>query len=822
MSTRTYLIGQGYDNLRKHGGKTFSTMLIICATMFVLGIFIIAFVNIQSNVKTVSENQGLQAFISDDVLDSQIDSIAKKINQVSNVKNIKYIDKAGALKDAKKTLKEYAYLLDNLEQINPFPRSFVVTFETLKSTKDVKEAIESVDGIYKVSYNEAIIDAVVSISRIGNYVIVGLGIVMVLLSVFIISNTIKLAVYSNKREIYIMKYIGATSKFIKYPFIVEGILMGIGAAIVSWIVVSLGYTIAYTGLPKIGSELGVFGFVGYSKFWYLELGAFLLLGVVLGGAGSALATRKYLKEFNPIKVTGNKKEDKVKIENKAEESREIKTPGSRTGRVGASIENSKSGFQEEKTFKNASEVAEKENSRISERELAKRMKFQEKEEIKLKKKNLKKAEQEKRESKKEVKKEFERKRKARRLSVFFLIVMIIYSLLPTIQAASTRDKIDEIDKQASAAAKEYERVQSDIKVYEKDIEKLNGEVEKYATSVDQLSAKVTEVNKEVEALENELQNVSSNYEATEQLLNTRLRALYENGFVNVWEIMFTSQNAVDFLAKYNVLITLIQYDQKLLTAMQSQKEYINNLRESADLRKLQVEQVQYDVNKSKEALEAAKSNKTARVSQLEGSETKLKSILSNLRAERAKQERILAAEIAAAQNPNINFAGEFTWPAPGVYTITALFRDKEYYNWSGGSVHKGVDMARSGGCNIVAAQSGTVITASGVGAYNGGYGNYVIIDHGTNNKDGKRYVTLYGHLASVAVTKGQTVVKGQKIGYMGSTGWSTGTHLHFEIRQNNVQINAMNYFPEIYGVAKYYSYNKWIAFPYSNQSKYMI
>ena len=764
MSTKTYLIGQGYDNLRKHGGKTFSTMLIICATMFVLGLFIILFMNVESNVKSVTQNQGLQAFISDEIADSEIDDLVEKLNGVSNVKSIKYIDKEAALEDAKDTLKDYEYLLEGMESTNPFPRSFIITFENLEDTESVKAAIESVDGIYKVSYNQKIIDAVISISKIGNYIIMAIGLVMVVISVFIISNTIKLAVYSNKREIYIMKYLGATPKFIKYPFIVEGVLMGLASAIVSWIIVSLTYSVAYIYLPKVGAELGSFGFIGYSSMWHIILIAFLTLGILLGGTGSSFATRKYLKEFRPVKITNNKK------------NKSIKTT---------------------------------ENDR--------RDKAREKEELKLQKEKVKRELKEKQEAERKSKQEFERKRKARRITVILLAVLIVSPMFSVF--ATTQDKIDAIDKQTSEAAKKYEQVQSDIKVYESDIAKLDEEVQKYTAQVDNISAQVELAKADVEDITNKLQNVSQHYEATEQLLNTRLRVLYENGFVNMWEVLLSSKSLTDFIAKYNVLATLIQKDKESLQQMRDQKKYIQGLRESADLKRLQIEQAEYDVQKSKEALEVSLANKTNKLTQLENSKAQLNKMIADLKKERERQEEILAKEIAAAQGNNITFSGEFTWPTPGVYYITAMFRDEEYYYWSG-SIHKGLDIARSGGCNIVAAQTGKVIVASGDGSYNGGYGNYVIIDHG--KKDGVRYTTVYAHMKSVSVKKGDTVIKGQKIGYMGSTGWSTGTHLHFEIRRNNTQINPMQYYPELKGRAIYYSYDRWISYPFANESKYQI
>ena len=106
--------------------------------------------NIESNVESVTKNQGLQAFVSDKIADSEIEDLAIKLSQISNVKTVKYIDKEAALEDAKETLKDYAYLLDGMEDTNPFPRSFIIIFESLENTEHVKSAIESIEGIYKL------------------------------------------------------------------------------------------------------------------------------------------------------------------------------------------------------------------------------------------------------------------------------------------------------------------------------------------------------------------------------------------------------------------------------------------------------------------------------------------------------------------------------------------------------------------------------------------------------------------------------------------------------------------------------------------------
>lgn len=795
MGTRLYLLSQGYNNLRKHSAKTFSTMFIICATMIVLGLFIIAFENIQENVNVVATQQGIQAFISDDVKESEIEDILTKINSVANVDEIKYLDKEDALEDAKNTLQNYDYLLQGLESSNPFPRSFVIIFKDLEDTASVKTAVESIDGIYNVKYNEDIINAVITISNIAKFIVFGVGAFMVIISIFIISNTIKLAVYSNKREIYIMKYIGATCGFIKAPFIVEGIFMGIGSALISWITISLGYIAAYSRLPKVGSALGVFGVVAYSEFWYVILIAFVALGIFLGGVGSSIATSRYLKDFKPLKCKSNKKNnnekqipEKINIENK----KDVKT-------------NKKKKIKEDK----------KEN-------LINKQKV--KEQRKIDKEKVK--EEKMAEEKKKVGRRAARNIKKRRYSIIFALVIAFSMMFTTVFATTNstidgiKDDLEDLNNQKENILVNYENTENDISIYTKELEKLNVEVEKYTKEVEAISEKTLEITEEVAVLEAKLQDSSISYEVTRDLLNTRLRVLYENGFVNMWQMLFTSSSVSDFMTKYNVIVDLIAYDQEMLSSMETQKEYINNIKKDAELRKLQIEQAEYDVTKSKEALESAKASKEAKLEKLESSKAQLAALKIEIEKKTAAANAKLAAEIAKLANYNQTFSGEYNWPTSGVYLIYSMYRDKGRSDY-----HRGIDISRSSGANIVAAQSGKVVKV--VNNINGKtcaegktYGNYIIIDHGRNTVTGKNTKTLYAHLAyeSINVSVGQIVSRGQKIAYMGTTGCSTGTHLHFEVLENNATTDpALKY----YGMnLTFYWYGSYISYPWSNYKAY--
>ena len=295
MTTNTYLIKEGYENLKKHGSKTFSTMLIICATMLVLGIFMILFTNVNKNVETVKVEQGIQAFIEDSATDADIEYIKDAIKKIDGVGEIRYISKDEAYEDAKNVFKDQEYFLEGLDKVQIFPASYVVKFADIEKADNIKSQIEKIDGIYKVKYNSSTINAVISISRIANIFLLGIGVVLLVVSIFIISNTIKLAVYSNKREIFIMRYIGATNKFIKKPFVIEGAIMGIVSALISFMLISIAYVVIYARIPKVGSSLGVFGFIPYSSLWWMILAIYIVLGLFIGILGSSISIKKYLK-----------------------------------------------------------------------------------------------------------------------------------------------------------------------------------------------------------------------------------------------------------------------------------------------------------------------------------------------------------------------------------------------------------------------------------------------------------------------------------------------------------------------------------------------
>ena len=351
----------------------------------------------------------------------------------------------------------------------------------------------------------------------------------------------------------------------------------------------------------------------------------------------------------------------------------------------------------------------------------------------------------------------------------------------------------------------------------KQIQMLDGEIDKGLQEVEDINSQISTVQNEINTLTSELTELQNSIKVKEkeledkkQLLEDRMVAMYMAGETTYLDVLL-SGGFLDFVSNYYLVTQIVEYDTNLINEVEQIKITLEN-------EKAQVETKKQEKQEKQDYLKRLKSEKQSSVNKLT---TEQKELQTKVDSWDVKMKELEEAERKAASSGNSNYAydgGTLQWPVPASRTISSNYGYRLHPIYKTYRLHSGVDIAASSGTSIVAAEDGTVLLSSY--GYNGGYGNYVVIDHGTKN--GVRYTTVYAHLKSVSVKKGDAVIKGQKIGYMGSTGWSTGTHLHFEIRRNNVQINAMQYYPELKGTAIYLSYNRWISYPFGNEAKYQI
>ena len=295
-NTIGYLMGDGFRNVFKNKKSTASCLIIMCAAMLIFGIFFAIGENVSHIMKTVTEEQGIQVFLKTDVTESQIKEAKKILEDIDGINSITYVSREEALKQMKAQYQDKASLLEGIPE-EQMPPSYIVTLTDLSKNEDVqteiKDKISYLDEI--LSSNETI-STLMAIAKGIRIVSMILLVILIIISIFIISNTIKLTVYARRKEISIMKYVGATNGFIRWPFIVEGIIIGIISAIISIIIVGLAYNLIINKLMvvEIVKNLEI-SFVSFADMFNLIIMVYLALGIGIGIVGSVTSMKKYLQ-----------------------------------------------------------------------------------------------------------------------------------------------------------------------------------------------------------------------------------------------------------------------------------------------------------------------------------------------------------------------------------------------------------------------------------------------------------------------------------------------------------------------------------------------
>ena len=287
-----YLIGEGIKNLFKNKKSTMSSLMIMCATMLIFGLFFIIGENINAFVKNVAEAQEIRVIIDDTATEEEIQEIGSQILEIEGVRNAEFISKEDAYEYMKEMVGEE--LLEGREKI--FSVSYDVTLTDLELNDDVQESILQLDHIKKIESSNKVIAQVLSLAKGVRIVTAGLLVLLVIISVAIISNTIKLTVHARRKEISIMKYVGATNSFIRWPFLVEGVIIGVVAGLLSVAIIGIAYTyIADNMAGTAFLELAKWQLVEFKDMFNLILIVYLGLGVGIGVVGSSISMRKYLE-----------------------------------------------------------------------------------------------------------------------------------------------------------------------------------------------------------------------------------------------------------------------------------------------------------------------------------------------------------------------------------------------------------------------------------------------------------------------------------------------------------------------------------------------
>ena len=289
----SYLIGEGFKNLFKNKKMSIASLIIICFTMLIFGVFFAIGENVNYAIKKVAESQGIQVYIND-VSEERAKEIGEELKRIQGVNTIQFLSKEDALAQMKDRLKDKSSLLNGYDKKNPFPASYFITLKDLNQSNNVQNEINQMEDIKEISSKDKTISAIINIGKTIRIITGAISIALVIISVFIISNTIKIAVHSRRKEISIMKYVGATNNFIRWPFMVEGIVIGIFSGLVSMLFIGVLYNVVADNMITFNVNLSLTP-VSFNDMFTMLVVVYLILGIGIGIIGSAMSMKKYLK-----------------------------------------------------------------------------------------------------------------------------------------------------------------------------------------------------------------------------------------------------------------------------------------------------------------------------------------------------------------------------------------------------------------------------------------------------------------------------------------------------------------------------------------------
>ena len=295
MRTVSYNIRQAFRQLGRNKGKGFASICAITAMMLILGMFFVITVNVNLFSEMVkSDFEQVEIFIKDDCSESQVQQMMTDIQSRKDVENVQFRSKEDALKIMKQRWGESGYLLDSLNK-NPLPSSLIIEVKHLEDADKITEFAKTLDGVEDVKYYKETVEKLTKVTdflQLTALIIMGF---LVVVSVIVVSNTIKLTVFARAKEISIMSYIGATNWFIRGPFLVEGVIIGIISSLLSALITFIAYSkvvdlIGIQVMTIISSPLVPAGYLAGNLVCI-----FLAIGVSIGACGSIISMRKFLR-----------------------------------------------------------------------------------------------------------------------------------------------------------------------------------------------------------------------------------------------------------------------------------------------------------------------------------------------------------------------------------------------------------------------------------------------------------------------------------------------------------------------------------------------
>ncbi len=288
----TYFLREGFASIFAHRIMSFASMSVITACLVLMGSFSLVAINIDRLLDDVEDKNEVVAYVDETYTEDRARGLEGEIKKIPEIDTISFMTKSTAFQNFKEDFGEEGEILEGLEDRNPLRDRFTVTVKNIRDTKAVADKLGKIDGIAKVSSRSDISDKILQVRDVVTLICFALILILILVSVFIISNTVNITMFNRREEIAIMKMIGASNGFIRIPFVIEGLLLGISGALIA---LALQWGVYEYVVARALSTVSFIPTVSFKEtLWYIAA-MFFGLGILVGGVGSAITLRKFLK-----------------------------------------------------------------------------------------------------------------------------------------------------------------------------------------------------------------------------------------------------------------------------------------------------------------------------------------------------------------------------------------------------------------------------------------------------------------------------------------------------------------------------------------------
>lgn len=367
--------------------------------------------------------------------------------------------------------------------------------------------------------------------------------------------------------------------------------------------------------------------------------------------------------------------------------------------------------------------------------------------------------------------------------VALIVAIIIVSSNVFATSTSIKNQLKDLNSQQKDAKNELNQNQADQKDVLKQIDKLDQNINTTETQIENTKNEISRLEKNIKIAEENIDYMQKEYDKKFELRKERVKAYYKNGSTSLRDIAYKTDDPTEIIYREKIIEKILKYDDDLMTEINEEKELINEEKIKLEEDKVACANLKSKLDVKLAGLNETVSVKTKYLTQLKTDQKDLERSIDEIQKKADELEAELK-RIASSSTTSKYTGGTMTWPLPGYYGISSYFGNRLHPVLKVYKMHTGVDIAGAGcnGKNVVAAADGKVITAGWIS----GYGYTVMIDHGGG------IVTLYAHSQKLLVKKGDTVKAGDVIMLVGSTGYATGPHLHFEVRVNGKYVNPLD------------------------------